>query len=147
MVGFIYRCSAFDATVSVYSHTQDTAPTRALLFCFLFLIRFFTAPDYVVIARLCKRTGALEVKRREATVRHHAKLARRLRRHKIKYGGLLFCRHPEAHHPSPITHHPSPITHHFFLAFSYTPRNSSHKIPPATFCPADTFHRNNRRYK
>ena len=30
-VGFIYRCSAFDVTVSVYSHTQDTAPTRALL--------------------------------------------------------------------------------------------------------------------
>ena len=31
MVGFIYRCSAFDVTVSVYSQTQDTAPTRALL--------------------------------------------------------------------------------------------------------------------
>ena len=27
------------------------------------------------IARLCKRTGALGVKRREATVRRHAKLA------------------------------------------------------------------------
>ena len=37
-----------------------------------------------IIARLCKRTGALGVKRREATVRRHAKLARRRRRHKIK---------------------------------------------------------------
>ena len=32
MVGFIYRCSAFDVNVSVYSQTHDTAPTRALLF-------------------------------------------------------------------------------------------------------------------
>ena len=39
-------------------------------------------------------------------VRRHAKL----RRHKTGYGGLLFCRHPEAHHPSLITHHPSLIT-------------------------------------
>ena len=31
-VGFIYRCSAFDVADSVYSQTQDTAPTRALLF-------------------------------------------------------------------------------------------------------------------
>ena len=29
--GFIYRYSALDVTVSVYLHTQDTAPTRALL--------------------------------------------------------------------------------------------------------------------
>ena len=31
MVGFIYRYLAFGLTVSVYSQTQDTAPTRALL--------------------------------------------------------------------------------------------------------------------
>ena len=30
MVGFIYRCFTFDVTVSVYSQTQDTAPTGAL---------------------------------------------------------------------------------------------------------------------
>ena len=29
--GLIYRCFAFDVTDSVYSQTQDTAPTRALL--------------------------------------------------------------------------------------------------------------------
>ena len=28
--GFIYRCFALDVTISVYSRTQDTAPTRAL---------------------------------------------------------------------------------------------------------------------
>ena len=36
-VGFIYRYSAFDVTDSVYSHTQDTAPTGALLLRFVFL--------------------------------------------------------------------------------------------------------------
>ena len=43
MVGFIYRCFTFGVTVSVHSQTQDTAPTRALLFCF-FISHIFSQP-------------------------------------------------------------------------------------------------------
>ena len=50
MVGFIYRYSAFGVTISVYSHTHDTAPTRALLFDLFSLINFFITPIFYMPA-------------------------------------------------------------------------------------------------